>query len=124
MSLKLATYNVAGLNDNMKRKTIFNFLRTKDLHLILLQETHSACGNETIWQNERGGKIALAHGTSRSRGVAILRSKNCIIESLTKLLILTVDIYSSILKLELKSFASSICMAPTKMIQSFSTTYF
>ena len=38
----------------------------------LFQETHSTADVETRWQHEWGGKIIFSHGTSNSRGVAIV----------------------------------------------------
>ena len=39
---------------------------------MLLQETHSTINDERLWQSEWGNKIIFSHGTSNSRGVAIL----------------------------------------------------
>ena len=40
----------------------------------MLQETHSTKDLEDMWRHEWGGKIYFSHGTSESRGVAILLS--------------------------------------------------
>lgn len=41
----------------------------------MLQETHSTLENEDLWTKEWGGKIWFCHGTSQSKGVAILLSR-------------------------------------------------
>ena len=72
MLLNIACFNVNGLRQNLKRKSIFYYLKNKKLGIILLQETHSSIGEETLWQYEWGGKIIFAHGNSNSKGTAIL----------------------------------------------------
>ena len=58
-----------------KRREIFRWL--KQYHngknsLVFLQETHPTKLDEKIWEKEWGSKIFYSHGTSNSRGVAIL----------------------------------------------------
>ena len=74
MLLNIACFNVNGLRQNVKRKSIFYHLKNKKFDIILLQETHSSIGEETLWQYkyELGGKIIFAHGNSNSKGTAIL----------------------------------------------------
>ena len=73
--LKLLSLNVRGLKDNKKRREIFRWLKRfhsgKD-SVIFLQETHSEYSTEGIWDKEWGSSIYFSHGTSNSRGVAIL----------------------------------------------------
>ena len=66
------TYNARGLGDGVKRKIVFDWLREKHKGIILLQETHSTVEVEKIWASQWGGKIFFSHGSSNSRGVAIL----------------------------------------------------
>jgi len=40
-----------------------------------LQETHSTAASETQWRNEWGAERITCHGSSNSRGVAILIKK-------------------------------------------------
>ena len=72
MLLNIACFNVNGLRQNLKRKSIFYHLKNKKFDIILLQEMHSSIGEETLWQYEWGGKIIFAHGNSNSKGTAIL----------------------------------------------------
>ena len=44
--------------------------------MLLLQETHSKEADEKEWVSEWGGRIILSHGTSQSRGVAVLLPKS------------------------------------------------
>ena len=43
--------------------------------IIFLQETHSSKAIEKIWRNEWGARVIFDHGTSNSKGVAILINK-------------------------------------------------
>jgi len=72
----IATFNVNGLRQTIKRKAIFYFLKQKQIDIILLQETHSLSADEILWKYEWGGDILFAHGDSNSKGVAILIIRN------------------------------------------------
>ena len=76
----ILSLNVRGLRDSTKRREIFRWL--KNLHngtnsIIFLQETHSIDKDIAKWEHEWGSKIIMSHGTSNSRGVAIL-FPNCL----------------------------------------------
>lgn len=64
------------MRDTSKRRNIFNLLKNQKYHIILLQETHSSPEIEKVWSNEWGNRIIYAHGTHKSKGVAILILKN------------------------------------------------
>ena len=51
---------------------MFRKLMNLENAIIFLQETHSTEQMERVWQNQWPEKIFFAHGTSKSRGVAIL----------------------------------------------------
>ena len=70
-NLCIHSFNVNGINNNTKRRAIFNKCRTKG-GIWLLQETHSTTSDEQLWQLEWGSKVVFSHGSSNSRGVAIL----------------------------------------------------
>ena len=70
-ALKIQSFNVNGISDNVKRKAIFRKLK-RNSAFCLLQETHSTVNDERLWQSEWGNKILFSHGASNSRGVAIL----------------------------------------------------
>ena len=67
--------NVRGIRDETKRRAIFNFYRSR-CDIFCIQETHSCKEDETIWTSEWGGKIMFSHGSTSSRGTAILVGKN------------------------------------------------
>ena len=64
-----------GIGNFKKRRTIFTWCRKQKADFIFLQETHSKKDSETCWKNEWGGEVIMAHGSSNSRGVAILFKK-------------------------------------------------
>ena len=72
MILKVASLNVAELNDLVKRKSIFTCLKSKTYHAVFLQETHATNEVQKLWEKEWGNKIFWSHGTSNAKGVAIL----------------------------------------------------
>ena len=74
-SLKLISLNVKG--NFHKRKTIYTWCRRKNADFSFLQKTHSKTEIETQWKNEWRGVagIIMSHGSSNSRGVAILIKK-------------------------------------------------
>ena len=49
--------------------------------MLCLQETHSTEDDEQVWTNEWGGYVWFSHGSSTSRGVAILIKRDCAIDS-------------------------------------------
>ena len=66
------SWNVRGINDETKRKSVFRFLRNTKSSVMLLQETYSTKEVETRWTREWGNRIIFAHGTNHSKGVMIL----------------------------------------------------
>nr|BAC82626.1 pol-like protein [Ciona intestinalis] len=75
MPLSLITYNVAGLQNPRKRRSIFYFLRQKKFDIICLQETHTTASCLRQWELEWVGEILASHGSTKSKGVAVLFSK-------------------------------------------------
>lgn len=73
-ALKLLSLNVKGISNFKKRRAIFNWCR-KRANISFLQETHSTVEAETQWRNEWGAELITCHGSSNSRGVAILIKK-------------------------------------------------
>ena len=70
--LKLVSLNVKGISNFHKRKTIYTWCRRKNADFSFLLETHSKTEIETQWNNEWEAGIIMSHGSSNSRGVAIL----------------------------------------------------
>jgi exonuclease III len=71
-SIKITSFNTRGLKGKVKRQRVLNYLKTKHPGILLLQETHTTTGDEKLWKNEWKGDIFMSHGTSHSKGVAIL----------------------------------------------------
>ena len=95
LSVCLSTFNARGLGDNVKRKSIFNWLHNNHKGIIFLQETHSTSTMEKVWTNQWGNKIVFSHGTNQKGGVAILFStemqcefKECITDEEGRILLL------------------------------------
>ena len=72
MSLKLSTFNCRGMQDFVKRRKIFHYMRSIDSDIILLQETHSSINDEKFWKNQWGEHAWFCSHSSNSRGAAIL----------------------------------------------------
>jgi len=75
-NIKIISYNVRGINEFKKRRSIFNWIRKHQVHIAFLQETYSSVEKENQWQNEWGGNIIFRHGTKHSRGTAVLLANN------------------------------------------------
>ena len=82
-SLNLLSLNAKGLSNFRKRRTIFTWCRKRNSDIIFLQETHSTLSTQLKWKNEWGAELICSHGSSNSRGVAILIKKglDCVIHS-------------------------------------------
>ena len=80
---KLASLNVRGISNFLKRRMIFTLCRKQKTDFPFLQETQSKSDTDTQWKNELGGEIILSHGSPNSCGVAILLEKgvDCVIHS-------------------------------------------
>ena len=70
MVINIVSLNVRGLNDKIKRRSIFNKHRNR-CHILCLQETHSTKETCELWTNEWGGQAFYSHGERNARGVAI-----------------------------------------------------
>ena len=64
--------NVRGLRNQVKRRSIFSFLKDQNYQIYLLQETFSEPNDESIWKSEWRGAIFFSHGSTHSKGVSIL----------------------------------------------------
>ena len=80
MALQFNSFNARGLSDGAKRRTIFNWIKKNHKGVTLLQETHSTPAVEKQWQREWGSDMLFSHGSSKSKGVAILLPKSLKIE--------------------------------------------
>ena len=73
IDLKFYSFNVRGIGEVKKRRTIFRHLKQKYPYgIYLLQETHSSFDTEQRWTMEWDGDIYFSHGTTNSCGVTTL----------------------------------------------------
>ena len=73
--MKLVSLNTRGMRDSIKRRKIFSLIREQKTDIAFLQETHATHDVAFMWANQWGNKCIFSHGTSQSRGVALLLSK-------------------------------------------------
>jgi len=83
-SLTLLTLNTRGMQNETKRKKQFAWLRNQKIKISFLQETHSSPSKKNIWKNQWNGDMYCAHGTSNSKGVAILFSRDIQVKCIQK----------------------------------------
>ena len=69
---KVVSLNVRKMRDQAKRRSIFSNLKDQKASIYFLRETYSELKDETIWQNEWGGKMYFSHGSRHSKGTCIL----------------------------------------------------
>ena len=124
MLLTIVSFNVNGLRNNLKRKTIFHFLKMKKFDFILLQETHSNQTDEKLWKCEWGGDIFYSHGTNHCNGVAILVKNLLNTNKQLHMLIKQAEYCLSKLNLTTKSLSSAMSMHPQRTNQLFLTPFF
>ena len=52
----ILTLNVRGLRSQLKRRSIFSYLKDQNCHFYFLQEIYSEPNNKKIWRSEWGGE--------------------------------------------------------------------
>ena len=84
--IALHSFNTRGLSNKNKRQMVFAWLQNNFKGVIFLQETHTTEISEATWRHEWSGDVYFSHGTSNSRGVAILIPKgiNILIHNVTR----------------------------------------
>ena len=76
MAIKILSANCQGLGSLEKRLDVLNYLKDKQCHIYCLQDTHTTKVTECIFRSQWNNECLFSSGTSNSRGVAILFSKN------------------------------------------------
>ena len=71
-TLQIASINVRGLRDALKRRSIFNSLANLKYDIIFVQETHGINSDIDSWGKEWEGKTCFSMFSTREAGVAIL----------------------------------------------------
>ena len=64
--------NINGAGDVKKRLAIFEYIKSFNRDIILLQETHTTIVDEVPWKLLWRGEIIFSHLSSNSAGIAIL----------------------------------------------------
>ena len=72
--IKIFSINSRGLNNIVKRKSIFRNLYKKKVDIVLVQETFCTKDKEQVWESNWGGKTLFVNGSNQSKGVALLLS--------------------------------------------------
>ena len=76
-NLKFLSFNCRGLNNHIKRRELFSWLKDQNLDVIFLQETFCTKKLETQFKASWRGEVLLSLSDScHSRGVAILFREN------------------------------------------------
>ena len=76
IDIQIYSLNCNGLNDDLKRRAVFDKLKNKGQGIFLLQETHCTTEKEQKWRTEWGNNMFFSNGTSNARGVATLITNN------------------------------------------------
>lgn len=76
METKILSLNCQGLGSNEKRLDMFTYLKSKHCHIYCLQETHFINDASKFIQAQWGSECLFSHGTSNSKGVAIMFAKD------------------------------------------------
>lgn len=74
--IKILSVNCQGLNDDKKRKDVFEYYRKQNCNILCLIDTHFTEEIENNIRNEWGFEVVFNSYASNSRGIAILFSCN------------------------------------------------
>ena len=76
MALTIASFNVRGLRDNAKRREVFNWLRSKNFAIYMLQEVHCTENTNHVWSVEWDIKLFLVPTKATKREYAYFFNNN------------------------------------------------
>lgn len=76
MAIKVLSANCQGLGSMEKRLDVLNYLKEKKCDIYCLQDTHTTKTSERFFRSQWNNECLFSSGTSNSRGVAILFSKD------------------------------------------------
>ena len=74
MSFKICSLNVRGLGNKQKREKVFEWLKSQNYSICLLQETHANYAQTKTLKQEWGSDIYVSGNSTNSEGVSILLS--------------------------------------------------
>ena len=78
--LNFFTLNVRSIAGDNKRKELVTWFEGKPKGILFLQETHSQESKIKQWEEDFNGKFFYSHGTTSSRGAAIVVPNNISLE--------------------------------------------
>ena len=70
-NITVGSLNVRGLNNKLKRSSLYHKIRMLKYTVFFMQEIYSSQHIESIWGSEWGGKYVINSGNSSSKGVGI-----------------------------------------------------
>ena len=68
----VGSLNVRGLNNDIKRKAVFEWAKKKSFDVLMLQECYCDEVSSSKWSHEWGTKCFFSHGSKHSRGTMLL----------------------------------------------------
>ena len=73
-NIKLSGFNVRGLLNSEKRRTVFQYFKENKIDLVFLQGTHSKAELENSWKHKwtRDGHIEFSHSNTQGGGTLCL----------------------------------------------------
>lgn len=74
--VKFITFNVKGLNNPIKRKRVYSYLKNLKADIVYLQESHLSDNEHKKLKREWVGQVFASSFNTKSRGTAILINKN------------------------------------------------
>lgn len=83
---RIVSLNVRGINNKVKRLSIFDWARKKNFDVIMLQECYCSEDDMTAWSDEWGGTCIFAHGSKHSKGTMMMFKPGFDIEILEELI--------------------------------------
>ena len=71
-NMKIISFNVRGIRNQKKRRTLFHLFKRNKYDVICLQETHLVKNDLDIIKKDWGSEFHLAEGTTNSKGLLTL----------------------------------------------------
>ena len=75
--LKCVSLNVRGINNNLKCRRVYRYMKLQKADVCFLQECHGVENTNDLWASEWGNKCLFANGHSNAKGVGILLNNKC-----------------------------------------------
>ena len=75
-NIQILSCNVRGINDENKRHDVFDYLKSLKYDIYCVQDIHCSESQQVLFKRDWGGDMFISHGTTNSRGVAIMFSNN------------------------------------------------